>query len=51
MKFKGSFLIVLFSISVLTVAAASTQWYEYEEKAREQALREWCKDNDVAVDE
>ncbi len=31
MKFKGSFLIVLFSISVLTVTAESTQWYEYEE--------------------
>ena len=27
------------------------QWYGYEEMARERALREWCVDNDVAVDE
>lgn len=25
------------------------QWYEYEEKATEETLRCWCKDNDIEI--
>ncbi|MFA6093899.1 MAG: hypothetical protein WCU88_10110 [Elusimicrobiota bacterium] len=26
------------------------QWYEYEKKATEAAIRAWCKDNDIDLD-
>lgn len=26
------------------------QWYEYEAKTCEQALREWCEDNDIEIE-
>ena len=25
------------------------QWYDYEEKGCEQALRQWCRDNDIEI--
>lgn len=26
------------------------QWYDYEEAATDEALRQWCQDNDIALD-
>ena len=27
------------------------QWYEFENRASEEALREWCRDNDIEIEE
>jgi hypothetical protein len=28
---------------------AIDKWYEYENKAQEEALREWCKINEIEI--
>jgi hypothetical protein len=27
------------------------QWHQFEDKAAEEALREWCRDNEIELDE
>jgi hypothetical protein len=30
---------------------ALDQWYAFEQKATEEALREWCEDNSIEIEE
>ena len=37
--------------ALLTRRRALDRWYDFEAKAEERALREWCKDNGVTLED